>query len=156
MLNRLGLGAACAVFVVASPAAGQNYALDPTYGSAELLPGFRPDPLVVSLSAGGPEDAAQISPNCSGGIGDAPDFRLTYGSDGEQLFISVASEADTTLVVNLPDGSWFCDDDGGLNGFNPGFMAIYPAAGIYDIWVGSVDRTATPDAELHISGSESQ
>ena len=156
MLKEIASAACVAASALAPCAFAQDIALQPTYGSVQLAPGFDPDPHVVRLKAGGGEDARQISPECLGWVSDAPDLRLTYGSGGERLFISAASQADTTLVINLPDGGWFCDDDGGLEGLNPGFMAFAPAAGIYDIWVGSIDSTTTPDAELHISETGSQ
>ena len=55
-------------------------------------------------------------------------MRLNYRAGSYPLIISVASRSDTTLVVNGPDGSWYCDDDGGNYGLNSG-----PALRLADI-----------------------
>ena len=46
------------------------------------------------------------------------------------------SQDDTTLVINAPDGEWYCDDDGA--GYpNPELTFASPMSGQYDIWVGT-------------------
>jgi hypothetical protein len=49
--------------------------------------------------------------------------------------IKFTASADTTLVINAPDGSWICADD--VNGVNP--AVSINAAGQYDVFVGSYD-----------------
>jgi len=39
------------------------------------------------------------------------------------------------LVVNGPDGTWYCDDDGGEDS-NPS-VELTPAVGRYEIWIGT-------------------
>jgi hypothetical protein len=149
MSLNLGLSASFAVIAFAGLASAQDYQLPPTFGAVTLQPGFLPDPIEVVLTAGGPIDAATIGSQCVGMIAEAPDFRLTYGSGGTQLFIGVTSEADTTLVVNAPDGSWYCSDDyaGSLDPFVGGEN---PQAGQYDIWVGTYG-VDTAEATLYIT-----
>jgi hypothetical protein len=149
MSLKSGLTASLAIFVFSGLASAQDYQLPPTFGAVTLQPGFLPDPVEVVLVAGGPIDAATINTGCVGMIADAPDFRLTYGAGGRQLFIGVTSEADTTLVVNAPDGSWYCSDDyaGGLDPFVGGEN---PQAGQYDIWVGTYG-VETTEATLYIT-----
>jgi hypothetical protein len=136
------LAASLAFAALTGFASAQNVSLQPTYGSVSLNPGFMPDPYQVELVAGGSIDAASIDSNCVGLIADAPDFRLQYGGGGSQLFVGVTSSADTTLVVNGPDGTWYCDDDS--NGFNPLIGGEGVTSGQYDIWVGTYGDSTAP------------
>tara|TARA_R110000868_G_scaffold2384_5_gene17645 strand:- start:4229 stop:4843 length:615 start_codon:yes stop_codon:yes gene_type:complete len=136
------LAASIAVIALTGFASAQNVSLDPTFGTVTLQPGFLPDPYEVSLVAGGSINAATISNDCAGMIANAPDFRLNYGGGGSQVFIGVNSAADTTLVVNAPDGGWYCNDD--YNGLNPVVGGESPMAGQYDIWVGTYGADTAP------------
>ena len=156
MSIRHKLAAAAALAFAAGPAAAQNYDADPNYGTVTLTSGFVPDPRVVAVSSGGAIDAASINDSCRGFISDAPDVRLVYEAGSLPLIISVASRADTTLVVNAPDGSWYCDDDGGVNGLNPMIRFDKPASGRYEIWVGTYGSATLERARLHISELTSQ
>src|SRR5262245_56347078 len=127
-------GAALACVATAGVAVAQNYGLNPTYGTLNLSAGFRPDPQVVNLQSGGNINAQNLSSSCRGFIADAPDVRLNYSAGQYQLTISADSSADTTLVINGPDGRWYCDDDGGNNGLNPLIRFNNPGSGQYDIW----------------------
>ena len=118
--------------------------------------GFEPDPNVIAVQSGGDLDASRVSSNCAGFITSAPDVRLVYTAGSLPLIISVASQSDTTLVVNGPDGRWYCDDDGGVNGLNPQVRFNHPASGRYEIWVGTYRAGATQNARLHISEVRSQ
>ena len=141
---------------LAAPAAAQDINADPNYGELTLKAGFANDPHVTSLRAGGNLDASNISSSCRGFITNAPDVRLHYEPGSFPLIISVASGSDTTLVVNGPDGSYYCDDDGGENGLNPAVRFNSPSGGRYEIWVGTYSSGSTQPAELHISELGSQ
>ena len=88
----------------------------------------------------------------------APDFRLnwTAGSGALPLIFSVASEADTTLVINDAQGNWVCDDDGGNAGLNPSISFTAPASGQYDVWVGTYSEGDLQSSTLNISELTSQ
>lgn len=133
-----------------------DYSASPSYGTVTLSAGFEPDPRVISLQSGGGIPASNISASCSGFIAGAPDVRLNYQAGGYPLILSVASSSDTTLVVNGPDGSWYCDDDGGVNGLNPSLRFGAPRSGQYDIWVGTYGSGEFQAARLHISEVESE
>lgn len=143
--------AALAAIATASVAVAQNYSLNPNYGTLNLSAGFQPDPQVVNLQSGGSRNAQNLSSSCRGFISDAPDVRLNYSAGQYQLMISADSSTDTTLVVNGPDGSWYCDDDGGNNGLNPLIRFDNPASGQYDIWVGTYGSASLAPAQLYIS-----
>lgn len=136
-----------AALAVAIPGFAQNWELPPTYGQVELTTGFQPDPHSVQLQAGGEIDASTLGGACAGAIADAPDYDLQFQAGSLPLNIYVTSDVDTTLVVNGPDGQWYCNDD--ANGLNPLVSFATPQSGLYDIWVGSFAGIA--DATLHIS-----
>ena len=130
-----------------------DYTLNANYGSTSLTSGFVPDPYNVEIAAGGDVDVRENGPDgCWGYATAAPDFELTYeASDAFDLFVSATSASDTVLIVNAPDGSWWCNDDG-AEGLNPGIEFSNPDSGVYDIWVGTYSSSAgTPPATLHIS-----
>ena len=107
-----------------------------TYGETSLRAGFTPDPLRVSLMAGGDIPAANVSAGCSGSIARAPDYQIDYAPGALPLAIRTQAASDTTLVINGPDGLWYCDDDSG-GGTNAQVYFSKPSAGVYDIWVGT-------------------
>lgn len=130
-----------------------DYALPANYGTVQLDSGFVPDPYNVELAAGGDVDVRENGPDgCWGYTTAAPDFELTYSAGNAfDLFISATSQSDTVLIVNGPDGTWHCNDDGAA-GLNPGLEFTNPESGVYDIWVGTYSSSAgTPPATLHIS-----
>ncbi len=137
------------IALFSTTAAAQNLSASPTYTTWNLTSGFTPDPVSVSIAAGG-NDRVTIS-GCAGYImNSAPDARLNFTSGALPLSIYVNSGADTTLVVNKPDGSWICDDDSG-SGTNPVITMSSPISGQYDIWVGNYDGTDTPAATLMVT-----
>lgn len=130
---------------------GPDYSLPPAYGSYTLASGFTPDPFEVRVVAGGNNSASDWSGGqCAGFVADAPDVRLMFqGGSFPELYFSAHSDADTTLVINGPDGQWFCDDDSGNGALNP-LVRMAPISGQYDIWVGTYG-SSTSNAVLSIS-----
>ena len=148
--------AAAACLLAAIPAAAQDFNADPNYGVVNLRAGFNPDPQVIGLRSGGQINAQSVSNSCRGFISSAPDVRLVYSAGNLPLIISARSSADTTLVINGPDGSWYCDDDGGNEGMNPSVRFNRPTSGRYEIWVGTYGNASLQPAELYISEIGSQ
>lgn len=137
---------------LAAPAAAQNYDASANYGDLHLQPGFTPDPALVSLLAGGGLDASARFQSCRGYITETPDLRLFWDGTrkgGPTLKISAISNADTTLVINGPDGQWYCDDDAGEDS-NP-MLELTPQVGRYEIWVGVYSQGDSRRAVLSIS-----
>lgn len=130
-LSAIALTLACSTWAMA-----QNARLNPISGNVRLNAGFTPDPYRVSVYAGGGTDASRLSSSCAGKISEAPDFRLTYDAGSYALSFRTEASADTTLVVNGPDGSWYCDDDGG-GSLNAEVRFNNPRSGVYDVWIGS-------------------
>ncbi len=129
----------------------QNYSLAPAFGSVQLRAGFLPDPHYRHLSAGGSIRAQDRFRECRGYIADAPDYSLYYTAGGQDLYINVDSDRDTTLVVNGPNGEWYCDDDGASEPLNPLLYWPNPQSGRYDIWVGTYSSGSGAPATLFIS-----
>jgi len=129
----------------------QNYSLAPSFGSVHLTAGFLPDPHIRHLTAGGAIRAQDRFQNCRGYIADAPDYSLYYTAGGQDLFINVDADRDTTLVVNGPNGEWYCDDDGADEPLNPLLYWANPPSGRYDIWVGTYSSGSGAPATLFIS-----
>jgi len=134
-----------------------NVSLSPTYGTIALSTGFEHDPASISLQSGGSIDASTLnsqahSGDCVGYVAEPPDVRLNYtAGDQLPLILSANSSSDTTLVVNGPDGRWYCNDDRSSGNINPAMRFPHPSSGQYDIWVGTVGNTTAHDATLYIS-----
>ena len=138
--------------IVALSFCGQAFAqpdpkLNPTFGTAVLKAGFQPDPLAKDLEAGG-----ELQTNLGGvqaNVAKAPDFRLEYTAGKYPLSFTVRSKGDTTLLINLPNGTWVADDDSG-GGLDPLIQIAQPQSGRYDIYVGTIGKAAVP-AKLFIT-----
>jgi hypothetical protein len=150
-IARILVASAAIAAAFAGAASAQDYSQNPTYGTANLSTGFTPDPYVVNVQSGGSINAANIGSPCAGFIANAPDVRLNFAGGNLPLIISAAASADTTLVVNAPDGQWYCDDDSGNNGLNPMVRFNNPRSGQYDIWIGTYGNATLQPAQLNIS-----
>ena len=135
----------------------QDYTLDPAYGSIELTAGFDEDPLLISMLAGGSIVVASMTDGISecyagGHVSEAPDYDLYYTASGDwPLSIGAISEGDTDtmILINLPDGTWVCDDDS-FGDLDPILTFSNPQSGLYSIWVGTIG-TDLIEADLIIT-----
>jgi hypothetical protein len=129
--------AAAAVFAAAAGAAqAQDASLSANFGEISLSAGFTPDPYTVSITAGGSVNGGNLPGSCVGMISQAPDFQVTYRAGSLPLVFRTLSSADTTLIINGPDGRWYCDDDSYGDG-DAEVRFNRPQSGVYDIWVGT-------------------
>ena len=119
-------------------AAKPDFTLNPNYGSVRLETGFTPDPWTKSILAGGSVPTSAARSGCEGKVSAAPDLRLDYQAGTLDLTVMATASEDTTLLINGPDGQWYCDDDSG-GGLNPKVLISDPQSGRYDIWVGTYD-----------------
>jgi len=138
-MRTVRLAALCTLVLATGACATSGY-LDPsgapTFGQRVLRAGFTPDPLLVEITAGGDLDASSLGGDCAGAIAPTPDYRVTYTAGSYPLsFAAVGGSADLTLVINGPDGEYYCDDDSGGDS-DPLITFTRPASGVYDIWVG--------------------
>jgi serine protease Do len=117
-----------------------DYSLDAYFGEAELVSGFTPDPYTLNITSGGGINADYLGGECRGYAAEASDFQLTWSGDSSLLrvyFEPSESSGDTTLLINMPDGSWSCNDDASSENLNPMVRMSNPPEGVFDIWVGS-------------------
>lgn len=139
----------------AGTASAQDASLNPRFGAVDLEAGFTPDPFQRNVAAGGRTDASDLGGECVGMISEEPTFRLNYEAGGIPLYVYIYADADATLVINEPNGSWDCNDDGtGSGGTNPGIRFRHPTTGQYDIWVGSLSGGRPSPARLVITEVE--
>ena len=132
----IALAATAAMAVAVVPAVAQNAGLRANYGTVTLNAGFTPDPYTFSVTAGGSVNGGALPGACTGMISDAPDIEVNYRAGGFPLAFRSISSADTTLIINGPDGRWYCDDDS----FGDGDAQVIfrsPQSGTYDVWVGT-------------------
>lgn len=148
------MAAAAALTLLAAPAYAQqlNSGASGRHGQVTLRAGFEPDPHHATVSAGGVYDASQINADCRGYVDTRATYTLRYNNAGDlPLFIGAESDADTTLVVRAPDGTWHCDDDSAGN-LNPVVSWETPRSGRYQIWVGRYGvQNESAAATVHIS-----
>jgi len=141
---------ALALTCLAAPAMAQNAGITATYGEISLRAGFTPDPYTVNIQAGGSIDGSRLPGSCTGYIADAPDFEVTYSAGGLPLVFRTLSRTDTTLIINGPDGQWYCDDDSYGDG-DAEVRFSRPQSGTYDVWVGKFGSGGTAAARLLIT-----
>ena len=110
--------------------------LEPNYGTANLRGGFTPDPWTKSILAGGSSPASAAKSGCEGSVSAAPDIQIFFEPGEGDLTFRVRADEDTTLLINTPNGRFYCDDDSGGD-LDPKVTITNPQGGRYDIWVGT-------------------
>jgi|SRR5690554_799928 len=136
---------------VFSESHAQNYRTEPVYGYLRVQSPFTPDPVHVSVAAGGRVNARELGfhPGCSGFFNpEAPHIKLHYLASSIAMQVYVSSAADTTLIIRDPNGQWFCDDDSLAK--NPAVRFATPKSGVYSIWVGAFGG-GRPQAEVFVT-----
>jgi hypothetical protein len=123
----------------------------PTYGTFNINNGFTPDPLTYNAVAGGEIQASSVIPGCyAGNIASVPDIRINYSAGTWPLrFYVSAPGTDTTLAVNAPDGTWYCNDD--TVGLQPVIDFASPMSGQYDIFIGTFGTGQYPNVQLYVT-----
>ncbi len=128
-----------------------NPAGAPRYGSHALAPGFAPAPATHDALSGGDINVKSLNlgDNCLGYATSDPDFLVELTGDFRRITFLIASEEDSTLIINLPNGSWACNDD--TNGLNPALVFHNAPPGGYRIWIGSYAAETNDESVLYIS-----
>jgi len=135
----LASAVATTLLAIASAAAAQDPGASGTSGSMRAQAGFTPDPITVSIYSGGGIDASNaLGGSCVGMIASAPDYEFSYSAGSFPLTFAVDADTDTSLIINGPDGRWYCVDDS--SGLNPVLTWGRPQSGTYDIWIGAVGQ----------------
>jgi len=119
------------------------------YATAQIVPGFQPDPTALEGQSGGQMDVHATVPACRGWIAsDRPDHQITLSQPFGYLRLEAVSSDDTTLVVQGPTGT-VCDDDSAGNR-NPRIEGAMPA-GTYKVWVGSYNQGRFSRYQLQVT-----
>lgn len=128
-----------------------NPAGDPRYGVFALAPGFAPSPFARDGLSGGDVEvkSLRLGDNCLGYAASDPDFLIELTDEFKRITFLIASAADTTLIMNLPNGSWACNDD--TNGLNPALVLHNAPPGPYRLWIGSYAAETYDESVLYIS-----
>lgn len=127
-------------------------------------PGFSPDPITIDGTGGGQVSAASWTSNQCRGFAtamNAPMILVNVTGMIPNANFLAASNDDSTLIVQKPDGSYLCGDDEG-GGLNPRVSTML-MPGQYKVWVGAysagslqfrfgVSATATQAAALGLPG----
>lgn len=87
---------------------------------------------------GGPEPAQSLSPECPGWVSAQPNHVIQVPALPFAQLVVTVDGYDTTLAVQLPDGSFRCNDD--TNGLNPAVQLEPVPAGQLRVWVGSYSQ----------------
>jgi hypothetical protein len=114
-----------------------------------LTDGFSPDPMLLTGVAGGPTDATSLNPSCNGHVGAAPNHTLSVATALPSLRLFAHADGDTTLVVQLSDGRYVCNDDG--EGTDPIVDIQNLPAGQHNVFVGTYAPGATMNYQLGIT-----
>jgi hypothetical protein len=121
-----------------------DYRMNPTYGEITLDDDFGSEVHSIKLTSGGNINSSYLGGECTGFVSKEPDYRLfwnnTQTSNLGILFTPDDEGEDPTILVNLPDGTWICNDDMGAGLLLPFALIENPKEGQYDIWVGSFDE----------------
>ncbi|MCZ7544180.1 MAG: SH3 domain-containing protein [Anaerolineae bacterium] len=130
-----------------------NFSLPPVFGSTSLTSGFVPDPYTVGMTAGGPANVSYLGGGCSGFATSAPSFSVNYTAGAfPMLRFYFIGNADSTMIINTPGGSYVCVDDS-FGTLNPTIDFNSPASGRYDVWIGSFAAGASVSGTLYITES---
>jgi hypothetical protein len=99
---------------------------------------FDPDPFLVNVVAGGPDDPDR--PGCTHGyVTTHPSVAFEYTGAGAQTLYFWVPDGNITIHMDLPDGSSVCNDPSGAPSYNPLVVVPNARSGAYNIWVGAVD-----------------
>lgn len=126
---------------------------EPSFGSVSLTNGELSEPYFSELISGGSVDVSYLGDSCVGYAASNPDFRVNLTESGSDLaFVFTADNevSDTTIIINAPDGEWYCNDDDSDGSLDPGLRFYGAASGQYDVWIGSYTRDESISGTLGI------
>lgn len=111
-------------------------------------------PLTQAVQSAGDIAAFDIdlgAAQCSGYIGDTPDFVFDVNSATEQMTVWFAGKQDASLLVVGPQGAAYCNDDSGADNANPSVRLQKPAQGRYGVFVGRFSQDAPVEGTVTVT-----
>lgn len=132
-------------------ASAQEAVPETRFGAYTLAPGFLPDPFIVSAVGGGPVDSASLGlpEGCLGFVSEAATAAFTYSEAPSGFRIFFLGDADSTLIVEAPDGSTSCSDD--AFGLDPAVEFMQPQPGTYRVWIGTFGADSVSSGYLMLT-----
>jgi hypothetical protein len=115
----------------------------PAFGSISISIGDYA-PQMLRGTAGGPVSLSAVDSSCRGTADVRPSHVIMASGPLSALHIQVQASADSTLMVQLPDGRRLCDDDSG--GSLQAMIETSTIAGPVYVWVGSYSGGMFPYA----------
>lgn len=119
-----------------------------------LAPGFTPDPILLSGTAGGPTAAPSLDARCTGWVSTTASHTLEVTAPIPLLRVMAhmdIDDGDATLVVRLADGTYVCNDD--ADALDPIVELTNLPAGEHHVFVGIRSETATAPYRLALTSS---
>lgn len=118
-------------------------------GQVELPAGFTGTETRTGRLGGGTIEAREWGHGCTGFVSAEPDHEVMSATTLPYArFVVNGGGLDTTLVLQLSDGTFRCNDDG--EGLHPVVEGPLPA-GLTKVWVGGYRASAEGDYRLGIS-----
>lgn len=123
--------------------------------SAFVFDTAAPDPYAIPGSLGGGSlNMGEQNPDCPGAFTEHPSFGFSLPTATLHLrafFVTEQPNADASLILRMPDGRWYCNDDS-FNGRQPTIDVIGNfSTGEVSIWVGSYDPEESLPGTLYIT-----
>lgn len=130
-----------------------DFSQEPGFGTATLSGAELAEPYLSQLISGGSVDVSYLGNNCVGYAAGNPDYRVNITDRPADLAFEFTADdgvSDATIIINAPDGQWYCNDDKSSGSYNPGLNFANAASGQYDIWVGSYSSSENITGSLAI------
>jgi hypothetical protein len=123
--------------------------------SAFVFDAAAPDPYAVPGSLGGGDiDIGALNEDCPGTYTAFPSFGFTLAQPSGYLRFFFASDdprADAALIVQMPDGIWYCNDDS-FNTKQPTVDVIGNlSTGGVSVWIGSFTPGESIPGTLYVT-----
>lgn len=118
-----------------------------------LTPGAEFDPVDLEVTGTVPAFEIQVDDaQCTGFIGETPDFTFAWSGTTEELHIFFEGDADATLLVVGPNGKVWCADDVKVSeNSNPLLTIGNPVEGNYAVYVGRLNSESPVTGQLTIT-----
>lgn len=105
----------------------------------------------MGITGGGPANASYLGSGCAGYTTSAPSFSVNYTSGAFSLLrFYFIGGGDTTMIINSPSGSYFCNDDS-FGTLNPTIDFNSPSSGRYDVWIGTFSQGGSISGTLYVT-----
>ena len=129
-------------------------ARDTTTAAVNLQAGYIMDPYLLPVIGKSEKAAADLQKGCNGYVSATPNVVVNWAGATDQLSFFIYSDADATLVIQGPDGSFVCNDDAGLRTTDPLVKIAKPAPGSYKVFAGTAAKDAPALGFLAITQAE--